>query len=126
MGDNSLKIPQAVPMPPLAPAGQAGVWEARTASQRARTGDGSGAATGTRRAAAVNLEDIARELDRYVPKEIPSSRLQIEHDDASGLFIYRSVDQRSGEVLKQYPTEEMVKFISFYREREGLVVDDNI
>lgn len=126
MNDSNLKIPQAVPIPPPAPTGRAGGWEARATSPSTRAGDRSDAVAGIGRGAAVNLEDLARELERYVPKGIPNSRLQIEQDDASGLFIYRSVDRRSGEVLKQYPTEEMLKFISFYREREGLVVDDNV
>lgn len=67
--------------------------------------------------AAANL------IDRYVPKDLPNTRLQIEQDETTGLFIYRSVDKESGEVLRQYPADEVLKFISYYRESEGLVVD---
>jgi uncharacterized FlaG/YvyC family protein len=62
-------------------------------------------------------------IDRYVPKDRPNTRLQIEHDKTTGLFIYRSVDKDSGEVLRQYPADEVLRFISYYRESEGLVVD---
>lgn len=128
MADDSLKIPQAVPVPPPVTLGPAGRSEARAAFQRAGAGERSGMATAADawHRTGLDLQHFARELERYVPKEMPDSRLQIDRDDVSGLFIYRSIDRRSGEVLKQYPTEEMLKFISYYREREGLVLDDNV
>lgn len=36
-------------------------------------------------------------------------RLVIEHDDASGAFVYKTVDRRTGETLQQFPREEVLK-----------------
>jgi flagellar protein FlaG len=36
-------------------------------------------------------------------------RLVIEQDDASGAFIYKTVDRRTGETLQQFPREEILK-----------------
>jgi len=36
-------------------------------------------------------------------------RLVIEHDDASGAFVYKTVDRRTGETLQQFPREEILK-----------------
>jgi flagellar protein FlaG len=36
-------------------------------------------------------------------------RLVIEQDDASGAFVYKTVDRRTGETLQQFPREEVLK-----------------
>ncbi|MCY1647457.1 hypothetical protein OVA11_10435 [Caulobacter sp. SL161] len=36
-------------------------------------------------------------------------RLVIEHDDASGAYVYKTVDRRTGETLQQFPREEILK-----------------
>jgi len=36
-------------------------------------------------------------------------RLVIEEDQASGLFIYKTVDRRTGDVVQQFPREEVVR-----------------
>lgn len=36
-------------------------------------------------------------------------RLVIEHDEASGAFVYKTVDRRTGETLQQFPREEVLK-----------------
>ena len=36
-------------------------------------------------------------------------RLVIEHDDASGAFVYKTVDRRTGETLQQFPREAVLK-----------------
>lgn len=36
-------------------------------------------------------------------------RLVIEQDDASGAFVYKTVDRRTGETLQQFPREEILK-----------------
>ncbi len=36
-------------------------------------------------------------------------RLVIELDDASGAFVYKTVDRRTGETLQQFPREEVLK-----------------
>ena len=36
-------------------------------------------------------------------------RLVIEQDDASGAFVYKTVDRRTGETLQQFPREEILR-----------------
>jgi flagellar protein FlaG len=42
-------------------------------------------------------------------------RLVIEEDQASGAYIYKTYDRRTGEVLKQFPREEILEM----RDRVG-------
>jgi flagellar protein FlaG len=69
------------------------------------------------------VSKLAEELEHFLPMDLPNTRLQIDQDGNSGKFVYKAVDQDSGEVVKQFPSEDILRFISFYREREGLVVD---
>jgi flagellar protein FlaG len=39
----------------------------------------------------------------------PDLRLVIEEDRASGLFIYKTIDRRTGDVVLQLPREEVVR-----------------
>jgi flagellar protein FlaG len=36
-------------------------------------------------------------------------RLVIEEDQASGLFIYKTVDRRTGDVVQQFPRDEVIR-----------------
>ena len=44
--------------------------------------------------------------------EMQAVRLVIEEDRNSGSFIYKTVDRVSGEVLAQYPREELLRMLS--------------
>ncbi|MFT4253938.1 MAG: hypothetical protein QM608_15820 [Caulobacter sp.] len=37
-------------------------------------------------------------------------RLVIEEDIDSGIYVYKTVDRRTGETLKQYPREDVLRF----------------
>ncbi|WP_232792860.1 hypothetical protein [Caulobacter hibisci] len=37
-------------------------------------------------------------------------RLVIEEDADSGVYVYKTVDRRTGETLKQYPREDVLRF----------------
>ena len=37
-------------------------------------------------------------------------RLVIEEDQASGSYIYKTLDRRTGEVIQQFPREDVLKF----------------
>jgi flagellar protein FlaG len=36
-------------------------------------------------------------------------RLQIEEDQASGLYVYRTINRRTGEVVQQLPREDVLR-----------------
>ena len=52
------------------------------------------------------------ESSRPKAPEIQAVRLVIEEDAASGSFVYKTLDQVTGEVLAQYPREELLRMLS--------------
>ena len=63
-------------------------------------------------------------LNKALTLKSANTKLSIDVDDESGLFVYKSVDKKSGEVVSQFPAEEVLALIAYYREAEGLVVDE--
>ena len=56
-----------------------------------------------------------------------NGRLSIDQDEASGDYIYRLVDKETGEVINQWPREEVLRRAALAREQyEGLVVDKQV
>ena len=56
--------------------------------------------------------------ERPVPtKDAADLRLIIEEDPASGTYIYKTIDRRTGEVVQQFPRQEILKL----REETGYV-----
>ena len=72
------------------------------------------------------LERAAEAIEEFIPQDqrLPNTRLRINQDEASGQFVYQNVDNESGEVVRQFPSEEILEFLSYYRDLEGIVVDD--
>lgn len=62
-------------------------------------------------------------LNKALSLKSANTKLSIDVDDDSGLFVYKGVDKQSGEVVSQFPAEEVLALIAYYREAEGLVVD---
>jgi uncharacterized FlaG/YvyC family protein len=50
-------------------------------------------------------------------------RLSISFEKSIGRFVYRGVDRETGEVIREYPQEEVVKRIAHLREIAGITVD---
>lgn len=74
------------------------------------------------------LARAAEVLEDFIPEieQVPNTRLRIDKDDETGRFVYYSVDDESGEVIRQFPPENILKFLSYYRGLEGLLLDDKI
>ena len=72
------------------------------------------------------LEKAAKLVEELMLSEdtAPNTKLRIDRDESSGNFIYQSVDEESGEVITQFPTEKILKVLSFHRELEGIAVDE--
>jgi uncharacterized FlaG/YvyC family protein len=54
-------------------------------------------------------------LDSYLGD---NARLSIEHDKSTGRFIYRSIDEETGDVIAQWPDEQ------FLSQLEHIVAED--
>jgi uncharacterized FlaG/YvyC family protein len=66
-------------------------------------------------------------MEKLVKKNLPSnSRLQITHDKNTGAFVYRSVDPETGEMIRQWPSEEILKLKESVRELEGMLLDTHV
>lgn len=63
-------------------------------------------------------------LSELFAERLTNSKLRIDLDRDAGRFVYQAVDINSGEVVQQFPAEEMLRILSFYRKEAGLVVDD--
>ncbi len=72
-------------------------------------------------------EDFINDLlSNLITNATDNRRLRIEEDEASGLFVYQFVDKTSGEVVRQFPAEEILKLITRIRKAEGIVLDESI
>jgi uncharacterized FlaG/YvyC family protein len=68
---------------------------------------------------------VQEALEKLMRQGLPSNtKLEIEKDKKTGTFIYRSVDPETGEVVRQWPPEEILKLRAALRDMEGLLVDE--
>lgn len=74
--------------------------------------------------AAEAVETALRSLEP--PLMGQHERLSISRDEATGTFIYRSIDRKTGEVVRQWPVESMLQFKAYLRNAEGVLVDSKV
>ncbi len=66
-------------------------------------------------------------IEKLIRKSLPSnSKLQIEQDKVTGTFIYRSIDTETGEIIRQWPPEQLLKLHEYLAQMEGMLVDKKI
>jgi flagellar protein FlaG len=53
----------------------------------------------------------------------PDLRLFIEKDDAAGVFVYRIIDRRTGDVVQQFPREQVLQLMQSPDYGPGKVID---
>lgn len=74
------------------------------------------------------IDDFAklREQLRTMAEAMPAgSSLMIDRDSDSGRFVYRFIDPDSGEVLRQFPADDVLKRAATLRQLTGALVDDS-
>ena len=74
------------------------------------------------------FEQAAELLEEFIPEveQVANTSLRIDKDEETGRFVYFSIDDESGEVVRQFPPENILEFLSYYRGLEGLLLDENI
>jgi uncharacterized FlaG/YvyC family protein len=73
------------------------------------------------------IAELQEAVAKLIKKGMPSnSKLQIEQDKDTGAFIYRSVDPDTGEVIKQWPPEQLLQLRETLREMEGMLIDKEV
>jgi flagellar protein FlaG len=56
------------------------------------------------------------------PSDQSQYRLVIEEDQASGAFIYKTLNRNTGEVILQYPREEVLKLKERANYKAGAII----
>ena len=70
------------------------------------------------------LDKAAEVIEGFLTKlGANNTRLQIDHDVDAGVFVYKSVDPETGETITQFPSEDVVRALTQFRDAEGLVLD---
>lgn len=72
---------------------------------------------------AAAAETLAKALDMDFPK---NSSLEIAVNDQDNGFVYRAVDNDTGEVIKQFPAEEVLSRLERLNRMQGLAVDGQV
>lgn len=54
--------------------------------------------------------------------DVADLRLVIEEDHASGLYIYKTIDRRTGDVVLQLPREEVVRMYASHNYAAGAII----
>ena len=70
------------------------------------------------------LAELAKAVADDIQSRVPSnSHLQIVRHDETGTFVYRVLDAETGEIVSQYPADEALRELAFWRDLKGLSVD---
>ncbi|MGQ3355877.1 MAG: flagellar protein FlaG [Phreatobacter sp.] len=62
------------------------------------------------------LADRRARMERIADTIRESLQRRIEKDEAAGLLVYRTVDKETGEVIRQFPDEMVLKLKAYARE----------
>ncbi len=73
------------------------------------------------------VEVLQAAIEKLIRKSLPAnSKLQIEQDKITGTFIYRTIDAETGELIRQWPPEQLLKLRESLAEMEGMLVDKKV
>ena len=62
----------------------------------------------------------------FMDSNYPAGRFSIDKDDDSGRYVYRLIHRETKEVLKQFPGDYVLRRVAFYRELQGIAVNDKV
>lgn len=77
---------------------------------------------------AVNEQALQRAVADHVPELNASAgaKLQLDIDQDSGRVVGRVIDQGTGELIRQIPTDEMLSLIAQTKEMLGAFYDNSV
>ena len=70
------------------------------------------------------LEKMAQQLQDFMGEMNRS--LQFQVDEESGRDVIKVVDKNSGELIKQYPSEEVLSLVAKLSETAGFLIDQTV
>ncbi len=71
----------------------------------------------------VSKSRVASDLGGSAEHGVQTGRLMIEEDPATGDFVYRIVDENTGEVIRQWPREEVLRMRQAMNAERGALLD---
>lgn len=72
----------------------------------------------------VDRGRITAAIEGALGTDFPSNAsLQIDVSEETGGFVYKAVDRESGEVIKQFPPEEVLERLERKHKSQGLAID---
>ena len=70
------------------------------------------------------VEVVQAAVEKLIKKTLPgNSKLQVEKDKELGTYIYRSINPDTGEVIRQWPAEDLLALREYLKEMEGILLD---
>jgi len=70
------------------------------------------------------LEKMAQQLQDFMGEMNRSLQFQVDED--SGRDVIKVVDKNSGELIKQYPSEEVLSLVAKLSETAGFLIDQTV
>ncbi|MEO0411750.1 MAG: flagellar protein FlaG [Pseudomonadota bacterium] len=70
------------------------------------------------------LARVEKALSEAFGEGFVNLRIEVEKHEASGRFVYKAVNKDSGQVERQFPSEDMLKIMSSIEGRDGKILDD--
>jgi len=70
------------------------------------------------------LEKMAQQLQEFMGEMNRSLQFQVDQD--SGRDVIKVLDKNSGELIKQYPSEEVLSLVSKLSETAGILIDQTV
>jgi len=70
------------------------------------------------------LEKVAQQLQDFMGEMNRSLQFQVDED--SGRDVIKVLDKTTGDVIKQYPSEEVLSLVSKLSETAGLLIDQTV
>lgn len=70
------------------------------------------------------LEKVAQQLQDFMGEMNRSLQFQVDQD--SGRDVIKVLDKNSGELIKQYPSEEVLSLVSKLSETAGILIDQTV
>lgn len=103
---------------------EAAVSDATTDEAKTRSASAVEEAQSNRSAIVEQAEALLSEL--RTAAQDGKSQLRIEEDQETEKFIYKSIDRETGEVLNQWPSEDVLRMAKFLRQLQGTIVDETL
>ena len=68
---------------------------------------------------AAKISHLTRDHQQSQQIRVDGTRLTVALDSDSGKFVYKSVEQPEGEVVWQWPREEVLRVLQYFRQVES-------